>query len=259
MPRANPALSLAEWYVISLRPLGQHAGVRRAAAALGARTFALSTLSIELLAARAELKAALACRIVVVTSPNAARQAAALASLKTRRGQRWYAVGPGTAAALRRVGVADVAGPASGTNSEALLALPALADLSDRTVGVITAPGGRSHLALALAARGARVRLAEVYRRQPLTPSPFRLDGLAALPRRSALLVSSGEALANLWQVLEERIRARLRSRACVVSSERLRERARALGFRHCLLAVDAQPASLLAALASHARSPRFR
>ena len=259
MPRANPALPLAEWYVISLRPLGQHAGVRRAAAAMGARTFALSTLAIEPLAARAELKAALGCDILVVTSPNAAQQAAAQAPLKMRRGQRWYAVGPGTAAALRRAGVTDVTVPAGGADSEALLALPALADLSGQTVGVITAPGGRSLLALALAARGAQIRLAEVYRRQPLVPRPFRLDGLAALPRRSALLVTSGEALANLWQALDERIRARLRSRDCVVSSPRLRAQARALGFRHSLLAADAQPASLLAALARDAGSRRFR
>jgi uroporphyrinogen-III synthase len=94
MSRATPALPLAEWYVISLRPLGMHAGVRRAAGQQGAHTFALSTLAIEPAPANDALLRALACAIVIVTSPVAARLALAGRDYKPRRGQQWFAVSP---------------------------------------------------------------------------------------------------------------------------------------------------------------------
>jgi hypothetical protein len=57
MPQVAP---LRGWYVISLRPLGRHGGVRAAAARLGARCVAVSTLRTEPLHDDAALAAALA-------------------------------------------------------------------------------------------------------------------------------------------------------------------------------------------------------
>ncbi len=259
MPRAIPALSLAEWYVISLRPLGLHAGVRRVAAKFGARTFALSTLAIEPLATGATLKKALACPIVIVTSPNAARLASTQQPLTCRRSQNWFAVGPGTAAVLRRHGIDRVTTPDQGMDSDALLALPALAEMAGQKVGLITAPGGRGQLAKILVKRGAQVHLAEVYRRVALTPTSHRLRAMAALPEKTALLVSSGEALANLWRSLSKSERAGLIARPCVASSRRLDAQLHVLGFRRRALAADARPDSLLAALAEHPAKRRFQ
>jgi uroporphyrinogen-III synthase len=259
MSRARPAPSLAEWHVISLRPLGLHAGVRRAASKQGARTFALSTLAIEPLAAGMALRQALACPIVIVTSPVAVRLAGAQAALKQRPDQRWFAVGPGTAAALNRQGIRDVVIPEQGADSDALLALPALAMRVAQEVGLVTAPGGRGSLAKELTKRGATVRLAEVYRRVPLTPAPHRLRALAALPEQTALLVSSGEALASLWRSLSKPERARLAARPCVASSERLAAQARALGVATLRIAASARPTDLVATLVAHAGARRFR
>lgn len=259
MSRARPALPLAEWYVVSLRPTGLHAGIRRAATKQGARTFALSTLAIEPLAAGMALKQALACPIVIVTSPVAARLAGAQAALKQRPGQRWFAVGPGTAAALKRQGIRDVLIPEQRADSDALLALPALAMRKGQEIGLITAPGGRGSLAKELTTRGATVRLAEVYRRAPLTPARHRLRALAALPENSALLVSSGEALASLWRSLSKPERVRLAARPCVTSSERLAAQAQALGFATLRIAASARPTDMVATLAAHAGSRRFR
>ncbi|HEY4530111.1 MAG TPA: uroporphyrinogen-III synthase, partial [Luteimonas sp.] len=47
MPAHDSPGPLSGCYVISLRPVGGHAGVRRAAAALGARTLALSPWRID--------------------------------------------------------------------------------------------------------------------------------------------------------------------------------------------------------------------
>ena len=60
---------------------------------------AISPIAIRLLddaGPRRDLQAALAADIVLFTSPNAVRAAAALHALKARRGQVWLAVGAGT-------------------------------------------------------------------------------------------------------------------------------------------------------------------
>jgi uroporphyrinogen-III synthase len=106
---------LSGCYVISLRPVGAHAPMRRAAAAHGARVLALSPWRIESQAANATrraLRAALDADIVIATSPAAVRAATALRALRKRGGQAWCAVGAGTAAALRRAGIVTVASPA---------------------------------------------------------------------------------------------------------------------------------------------------
>src|SRR5207342_41081 len=145
MPRARKVLPLQGWYVISLRPLGQHGPLRHQAGKLGARTFALSTLRLRPLPAGAALAEALRCPRVLATSPAAVRFAAAQRTLRPRAGQRWFAPGAGTAAALRRagVGVEQVHFPARGTGAEALLEDPLLQQLAGARIGVITAPGGR--------------------------------------------------------------------------------------------------------------------
>ena len=245
------------WYVISLRPLGQHAGVRRAAARLGATTFAVSSLRLLATKSGESLREALACPRVIVTSPAAARFANAQRALRQRRGQVWFAPGAGTAAALRRLGITQVRTPGRGANSEALLADPALQERG-RT-GLITAPGGRGLIADALARRGSSAVVAYVYRREARTPSSARRRALDALPARSALLISSGESLDALWLALDPGQQAILRGRPCVVSSERLARQAHKLGFDTLIRARDALPRNLLSALADHVARGRFR
>ncbi len=257
MPRARKVLPLQGWYVISLRPPGQHAALRAQATRLGARTFALSTLRLSPLPAGASLADALHCPRVIVTSPAAVRFAQAQRRLRQRAGQHWFAPGAGTAAELREAGIERVHHPVRGAGSEALLDEPLLQRLEGARVGLVTAPGGRDLLADQLRERGASLCVAHVYQREALRPPPARLQALAALPAKSALLVSSGEALASLWQSLDVRGRARLCKRPCVVASPRLAAQARALGWRETLHAEDARPEHLLAALAAHASGIR--
>ena len=250
---------MAGWYVISTRPLNQHAGVRRAAGRLGARVFAMSTLRLQPLDAGGTLSEALRCDLVIATSPTAVRSAHEQESLAERRAQRWFAIGAGSASALHRRGVAAVTTPALGSDSEALLALPDLQEVQGRSVGLLTAPGGRGLLRERLRARGARLVIASVYQREPRPVGPGRLQALSELPVRSALLLTSIEAFEPIWRDLLEPARDRLRQRPCVVASDRLSAHARELGFVHVLRADDARPASLLAALANHVSTGGFR
>ena len=250
MHAAPSPQSLAGWYVISLRPLGQHAGLRRAAAVHGARLLALSPLRIEARADAATgvaLGAALAADVVVFTSPNAVRAANALRPLRARRGQAWLAVGAGTAAALRRAGIARAESPAR-MDSEGLLALPALQGVRGRTIGLVTAAGGRDRLAPALRAGGALVQRADVYARIAITPSPRALARLRSLDAPLLLVLSSGEALAHLLAAVPDDIRAILRRARVVAASERLASLARAQGFDDIMVAASARPRDLVAA-----------
>ncbi|MFT4198343.1 MAG: uroporphyrinogen-III synthase, partial [Pseudoxanthomonas sp.] len=95
------------WYVISLRPQGQHAALRRALARHGGGLLALSPWRLrgrDDAHARQALERALRADTLVFTSPAAVRFGARLQALRARPGQAWIGVGAGTAAALRRAG-----------------------------------------------------------------------------------------------------------------------------------------------------------
>jgi len=260
--RPTTSTALRGCYVISLRPVGGHAAVRRAAAALGARTLAVSPWK---LAARddrdtrVQLRAALAAERVLVTSPAAVRAARALQPLRRRRGQAWLAVGAGTAAALRRAGVDAVASPER-MDSEGLLALPELQDLRGLRVGMLTAPGGRGRIEPTLRRRGAEVLRANVYERVPVAPAPRAVAALCGLRAPAWLLLSSGEALAHVLDALPPDALAALRRTRVAAASERLAGLAREHGFDDIVLAASARPRDLLDAAAQAAgacRKPR--
>lgn len=250
--RTNDPTSLHGWTVLSLRPSGQHGSLRAAAARHGARLLALSPFAIEPLADaghRSALKRALAADIVIWTSPNAVRAAAALQRLNARRGQDWLAVGSGSRRALLRAGI-DARAP-SRMDSEGLLAMPELQHIRGRDIGLITAPGGRGLLSPALAERGAHVVRADVYTRKPVAFDARRLaslDAALALPQRVLLALTSQEALQRL---LTARAASALADIAVVAASQRLADAARDAGFRRIAIAGNAGPAALLRAAAS--------
>ena len=251
MPRnADQALPLQHWCVLSLRPRGQHAGLRAAAARRGARTLALSPFAIEPrgdAATRALLQQALRADAVLYTSPNAVAAAAASAKLKARRGQQVLAVGSGTRRALQRLGIE--ADAPSRMDSEGLLAMPQLDGVAGTRIGLVTGAGGRDRLAPALGQRGAEVLRVDVYARVPLALRPDRLAALAdalADPRRILLPMSSGEALQKLLDAVPAALRKRLLQVAVVAASTRLAEVARQAGFQRIAIASNARPHALL-------------
>ncbi|GAA5066798.1 uroporphyrinogen-III synthase [Lysobacter panacisoli] len=239
-----------ERFVISLRPRGEHAPMRRAAARVGLGVIALSPWRLRWRddeASRRALRTALDAPRVLFTSPVAVRAARALQPLASRAGQRWFAVGAGTAAALHRAGIAEVEAPTR-MDSEGLLALPGLIDIDGQTIGFVTAPGGRGVLIPALQARGANVLRADVYERVPIAPSPQSIAHLLALRERATLALSSGEALEYLLATLPPDALERLRRARVVAASERLADLARAHGFAEAIVARSARPADLFAA-----------
>lgn len=240
--------------MISLRPRGDHAALRRAASAHGAKVLALSPWRIQPLDdadTRAALEAALRAGTVVVTSPSAVRAAAVLRSLKTHDAQHFVAVGEGTAAALRRAGIARVETPAR-MNSEGVLALPVLQHVNGRDIGLITAPGGRDRIEPALSARGAIVRRAEVYQRVVVALSQRAMRALRGLTAPAVIALSSGEAFVRILDALPANAADALRGCKVVAASQRLADLARGRGFEDIVVATSARPRDLLAAAAAN-------
>ena len=244
------------WYVISLRPQGGHESLRRAAAAHGAGLIALSPWRIQPRTdepARQALRTALAASRVVFTSPAAVKAAAVLLPLRRIAAQEWIAVGSGTARALGRVGIEGVVSP-SRMDSEGLLALPALQEVSGHTVGLITAPGGRDTLSRTLIQRAAHLLRADVYAREPVRLSARSVHKLLTLQVPAIVLISSQGALQQVLEAAPANAAKALRALPAVAASARLQEMARQEGFADPFLSEGPLPAQLIAAA-----SRRFR
>lgn len=251
---SNKNLPLRGTRIAITRPAGHGVALARSVRKLGGTPLSLPGSSLRTVgdaqATRATLRMALACDIAIFTSPATVRFARALAPLRTRA--RVVAPGTGTLRALRRAGIADAIAP-SREDSEGILALPLLADVRGKRVGIIGAPGGRGLLARALAARGADMVHADVYRRVPARLDRRHVDALLRHAHMPLFVpLSSSEALANILAVLPPDARTVLLGGVAVASSARLATAARRAGFTQILRAASAHPGALLATVIEH-------
>lgn len=185
-------------------------------------------------AARQRLRTARGAHFWLFTSANAVRGAARLEP------EGWpehlIAIGRGTANALAALGHAALA--PEGGSSESLLLWPELQQVEGLELLIVTGEGGRGLLAETLAERGALVRVARTYRREPQRHPPEALG--AALADTGMLVITSGEALETLHAQAPAEAQARLRALPVVVPSTRVVELARRLGHHGPLLVPDA-------------------
>lgn len=233
------------------RPAGTGAALAQRVRALGGEPLTLPGSSLraadDTTAARAALKAALACDVVIFTSPAAVRFALQLGALRIRAIA--LAPGAGTLRALHRAGCTEAQAPAR-EDSEGLLALPVLQDVRGRRVGIVGAAGGRGLLDRAITARGAGVLHAHVYQRRPARLDRRHAAALVRAPRKPLyVLLSSAEALANLLACLPDAARHVLLAGTAIASSDRLVDAARASGFARTQRAASAHADAMLAAV----------
>jgi uroporphyrinogen-III synthase len=220
---------LAGVRVLVTRPAHQAENLCRLIEAEGGTAVRLPLLTVEpgVHAAEARKRLAAGHDCWIFTSANAVRLAQPLASGPWP--ERLAAVGPATAAAIAAAGHAGAAVPLTGASSEALLALPEFQKVNGLRVLLVTGEGGRDLLERELAARGAAVERAEVYRRVPLPYPPEAVS--AALRKSDVIIVTSGEALEHLFRLVPEGSRAALLKKPLVVPAARVVEKAGELGF----------------------------
>ncbi len=249
MPETKLNLPLSEWTVLSLRPRGQHAVAHCEAKLRGAKFLACSSIKLVAIASDADLKKALACKLIIVTSPAAARFAAQSPVFSIMEKTRWFALGKGTSAVLDKKGITQIVTPVEGSDSESLLAIPDLQDIDGKDIGLITAPGGRGMIEPELIGRGANLHVCHVYQRKPVTINARQMRQLEQLPLPFAVLCSSHEVFESFWRQMPAETRTRLNQGLWITSSARLEGLLRDAGIRNTASSESARPADMLAHL----------
>lgn len=187
--------------------------------------------------------------LLVFVSANAVTHALDLAG-RLPAGRR-AAVGRATAQALVKAGHGPDLVPER-QDSEGLLERAELRHMAGQRVLIVRGEGGRPLLGDSLAARGARVSYAEVYRRVLPERDPASL--LAHWDQEiQVVTATSAEVLENLAHLLGETGRARLQGTPLVVISERMEAAARAAGMTRLIRAPAADDGSVVAALGAWA------
>ena len=135
------------------------------------------------------------------------------------------AIGPATAKAVRAAGrVVDIQ-PASGFDSEHLLAEAALQDVAGKHIRIIRGTSGRELLAEELTTRGAVVEYLSVYERHLPEVGPETLADLEARWRQgeiNAVTVMSVQSLVNLAELLPTWCTAQLTTTPLVTPAGRV-------------------------------------
>ncbi|MCH7370922.1 uroporphyrinogen-III synthase [Aeromonas sp. MR16] len=190
-----------------------------------------------------------AADIVVAVSAHAVKFAH---HFLLQTGQTWthidyFAVGQASADAFAEVGIR--AQSPEDPRSEGLLLLPTLQEMAGKRVLILRGNGGRDLIARTLASRGALVHYCATYERH--YPA---LDG-DALTRHwqgaglDSLLITSGELLQRLLELVPSQQQPWLYDRLLVVPSPRVAELAEAAGFTRIVIAQGASNQALVAAL----------
>lgn len=248
---------MSHWRLLLTRPQDECAALAASLAEHGVASASLPLLAIEPLEETPEQRSLLLdldryCAVVVVSKP-----AARLGLERIDRywpqppaRQDWFAVGAATAAILDDYGL-RVHHPENGDDSEALLALPALAralQVPGPRALILRGEGGREFLAERLRGQGVAVDYLELYRR--VLPD-YPAGELARRVRDEALnglVVSSGQGLEHLLRVAGEDW-PRLAGLPLFVPSPRVAELARDAGARRVIDCRGANAAALLEAL----------
>ena len=170
-----------------------------------------------------------AADLAIFISPNAVQYGMAAiraAGIPLPSDLKIATIGPGSAQALRELGISELLVPSARHDSEGLLEL--LPHVAGWRVMIFRGDGGRELLGDTLSARGAIVEYVTCYRRSK--PVLDAGEWLNAHP--DAMLVTSSEALAHLWQVAQPA----LRGTPLFVPHPRIAELARRQGWMQVYL-----------------------
>ncbi|MGN5010765.1 uroporphyrinogen-III synthase [Aeromonas veronii] len=167
-------------------------------------------------------------------------------------GQTWphieyFAVGQASADAFAAIGITAIC--PDDPRSEGLLALPALQQVAGKRVLILRGNGGRDLIASTLASRGALVHYCAAYERYYPELDGDTLTHHWQAAGLDSLLITSGELLQRLLELVPDHQRPWLFDRLLVVPSPRVAEMASAAGFIHITIAQGASNQALTAAL----------
>ncbi|TLX58820.1 uroporphyrinogen-III synthase [Stutzerimonas nosocomialis] len=243
------------WRLLLTRPADECAALAATLAEHGVHSASLPLLQIEPLPETPEQRSLILeldrYAAVLVVSKPAARLGLALIDRYWPQppfDQHWFSVGAATGALLEHYGL-RVSWPVSGDDSEALLALPALAEALSRPAPralILRGEDGRGLIAQTLRERGVQVDSLELYRRRLPDHPPGILGLRLQAERLNGVVVSSGQGLQSLHEIAGARWPL---TQPLFVPSPRVASMARELGARDVVDCRGASAAALLAAL----------
>jgi uroporphyrinogen-III synthase/uncharacterized protein HemX len=262
----SPQKPLAGLDILVTRPSDQAEGLCRLIEQAGGRALRFPLLDI-LPSERADAGVARLRRTqdwdwLIFLSANAVRQAQELSALPRREPgntPRVAAIGAATAEALAAAGVTADLIPEPEFNSEALLTMPELQEVAGRRILIVRGEGGRETLKDELVKRGAIVQCAELYRREPRVADMGPLLRAWQAGQIQVLTLTSGAALDHLYRLIPAEYRELVLRTPLVVLSERLRQRALALGFTQVAVTNSASDRGLLETLSERATAWRSK
>ncbi|PWU31481.1 MULTISPECIES: uroporphyrinogen-III synthase [unclassified Pseudomonas] len=248
---------MSHWRLLLTRPQEECEALAASLAEHGVASASLPLLAIEPLEETPEQRSLLLdldryCAVVVVSKPAARLGVERIDRFwpQPPARQGWFAVGAATAAILDDYGL-RVHYPEHGDNSEALLALPALAqalEVPGPRVLILRGEGGREFLAERLRGQGVAVDYLELYRRVLPAYPAGELARRVCEEALNGLVVSSGQGLEHLLRVAGEDW-PQLAGLPLFVPSPRVAELARDAGARRVIDCRGANAAALLEAL----------
>lgn len=248
------SLPLAGRCILVTRPAAQAAGLAQAIRDAGGEAWLFPAIEIQPVSddtLRNQIAHLHDYDAAIFISPNAAQHG--LSAVQARRefppGVRVFALGPGTERELARQGLSGAIQP-DGQDTEALLALPQLQNVTGQRIVIFRGVGGRELLAHTLAARGAKVDYAECYRRTCPVVDPAPLIQQWSMGSVHAVTLTSAETLHNLNTLLGERGQAYLRATPVFAPHEKIAAAARQDGVRQVITTAGGD-AGLLAGLIS--------
>ena len=234
-------LALQDIGVLVTRPRHQAEPLCRLLHAQGADAYRFPAIEILPLEDRRTLAAAhpqLAdYGLIIFASANAVRFGAAL--LEQRRDLTLAAIGPATAHALNQAGYRVSVQSAEGFDSESLLRHPKLNAVAGSRILIVKGNDGRDLLERELVHRGARVSLAEVYRRECSRPGAEeieRLEQQIAARKIQVITATSLDIAANLLTLATPALRRAFDGALWLVPSARIAEALRERGVKGELL-----------------------
>jgi len=254
-PAVKFPLPLAGRRIVVTRPKDQAAGLAALIRQAGGEALEIPTLEIrdlsDLTAFRSVIERLDSFDAAIFVSRNAVRNTFALMGNRPWPAHlRVATVGNGSREELESRGVREVIAPSGRADSEALLAMQDFSAVSGKRIAIFRGEGGRTLLGDTLTARGALVEQAACYRRAK--PAQSAALPAAALERGKvdAVMVSSGEGLANLLEMLGGEASRRLSGSTLFVSHPRVAVDAVRKGLKRPIVAGpgDAESAAALVA-----------
>jgi uroporphyrinogen-III synthase len=162
-------------------------------------------------------------------------------------------IGQKTAQALADTGHAATVVPPHHFDSESLLAVHEMNHVKNRRIVIFKGEGGRTLLGDTLAARGALVEYAEVYRRIKPSPSIDTIERTFFSTPVDIVAITSTEALQNLHEMLVLGGYPQTLEMRLLIGSRRMVEKALSLGFIRTLHAPDPTDRTMFNAVVSWA------